>query len=324
MKVRHSSLKASIQIEQKLDHPNKAPFEGTLFYVDTPSESAPSGTQGKKLYIPKDVAESALPSLVGMGVDRDYWLDDHDETNKIGIIEEAWIDGNAVKVKGYLFAKDFKDQVDEIREYQGSIGMSMETTETILEDFEYNGETVAKASSITFTGAAILYKWSAAYRNTNIAANADKEGDLFMDIKQVLDAIATVKTEITAAVDTKLTASIEQIKADLKKEVTEVAAGAQVTTEDLQKVVDSVAALTQAVEEIKAGKAPEGTEVNAGGGKPPEPPRRSQENLISKFGKEEVQAKAEGEETDLFASIDKQELDPINSMAQKLAAVYQK
>lgn len=300
MKVKKSSLQASIAIEQKTEHPNKAPFSGTLFYVDRPSENAPSGTGGKRLLVPRDVAENALPTLIGMGVNTSYWLDDHEVTNKIGVIEEAWIDGDAVKVAGYLFAKDFPDMVNEIREWKEDIGMSMETTETVLEDTEWQGITVAKATSIVFTGAAILYKWAAAYTTTAIAAKGEGK-----DMKEILEAIASMKTDILNEVK----ASVEKAKEDI-------------TNETKSLISQSVDPLKTSMEEIKAGAAPAVEPASAAPAQ--EPQRRSLDaTQLQASGKFDVQggihAAGDKPQTDVIASIDSKNLSTVQSMAEKLS-----
>ncbi|MCZ8512411.1 hypothetical protein O9H85_08185 [Paenibacillus filicis] len=283
MKV--SSIKAQVQIQQKTDHPNKVPFNGTLFYVDRPSENPPSGTSGRKLYISREVAENSLSSLEGMCVNASYWLDEHEVTNKIGVIETAWIEGDQVKVSGYLFGKDFPDQVNEIKERQGDIGMSLETTDTILEDYDYNGENVANATSIIFTGAAILYKWAAAYTTTAILA-ANKEA-IKMDFEKLMEAINNVKADVTA--------SVEKAKEDIKNDI-------------MKDVNASIEALNKKADEVQAGKEKEETA----------PQRRSMDST-QLLAQGDNKAK---ETAELFAGIDKQELSAVDSMAAKLSAAF--
>jgi len=115
----------------------------------------------------------------------------------------------------------------------------------------------------------------------------------------------------------------KNLKGDGDMEAKEISAA-------LEKLTTVVTALATDVAELKAGKATEvpvaptvpatpPTEVVAGA----EPPRKSKE-LIAKFEKGEGQTEEGTKETDVFASIDKQNLDPIMSMAEKLSAVYSK
>ncbi|UJF36536.1 hypothetical protein [Paenibacillus hexagrammi] len=78
-----------------------------------------------------------------------------------------------------------------------------------------------------------------------------------------------------------------------------------------------VTKLSEDVADLKAAKASaeetaeEETEVSAG----QEPQRRSTQTLVSKFQSNEGS-------TDVFASIDKANLSTVDSMAQKLSAIF--
>jgi hypothetical protein len=52
-------------------HPNKMPFSGVLTKLDQPSDTAPSGSGGKRIVLTKRAAEAALDTLLGMAVD--FW-----------------------------------------------------------------------------------------------------------------------------------------------------------------------------------------------------------------------------------------------------------
>lgn len=70
-------------------HPNRLPFRGVLTVLDVPSDRAPSGSNNRRVLIPRAVAEAALPSLIGMALDYTPTLDGHDSRRKIGIITAA-------------------------------------------------------------------------------------------------------------------------------------------------------------------------------------------------------------------------------------------
>lgn len=359
MFVGRGHIHGTLAIEQKQKgkgHPNKVPFDGILFYVDIPSENAPHGTGGKRLLIPRDVAEKALPTLVGMPVnidydDKDSWdnFDGHDPKKPIGIIEKAWIEtaGNIAKVSGYLFAKNFPEEVDKIKDKKESLGMSLETTETLLQDFNWNGETVAKAVSIVFTGAAILYKWGAAYENSSIAANANKGKNLKqegsnekLELKDIMDAIGNMKTELTAHVDTTVKAAMEGVKKEFDGKLEEVKAAATATppaggtppatpptkTEAEVKLEAEIDELKRKNAELEAAKTagntnPASNGTPAGG----EPPARKTVDSTGLLAKYNISASAEdGKEVDVAATIDKvgkdAGLDNAQIMAMKLVA----
>lgn len=237
---------------------NRLPFTGTLFIVGEPSDRPPHGTGGKKLLIDEVTAKAALDSIIGMPVNANIKLDDHVQRLKVGVITAATIEGNRFNVSGHLFDKDFPRETNAIRlaAARNEAGMSLETTKTLLQDFIFNGEIVAKAVSLVFTGAAILLKENAAYGGkTDLAAKEERR--LLMELKDLLDAINGLETKITAKVDkaiedikkdvdTKITAAVAAKPAEKKEEKVEA-------SEEMKTLTAAVADLTKAVGEIKAG-----------------------------------------------------------------------
>ena len=147
------------------DHPNRVPFEGVLTLVDAPSDKAPSGARGHRVVLTRDAADAALPSLLGMAVDFKTGWDGHDAKQKCGIITAAEIDGDAIHVSGYLFARDFAEMMREIHAHgDETLGMSYELADAHVENMRAEVWRLTKA---TFTGAAILLRSKAAYRNTS-------------------------------------------------------------------------------------------------------------------------------------------------------------
>jgi hypothetical protein len=125
----------------------------------------------------RKAAEQAIPSLLGMALDYAPTLDRHDSRRKVGIITRADIRGRNVEIGGYLFARDFPEVVREIRlggrrsrpfkdggqRNAMALGMSYEITDARIEDLKSGVWTV---SEFTFTGAAVLRRDKAAYRDT--------------------------------------------------------------------------------------------------------------------------------------------------------------
>src|SRR5579863_8562526 len=95
-------------------HPNRAGFRGVLTVVDAASQRAPSGSGGRRVVLPRNVAEAALPSLLGMALDYAPTFDRHDVRRKVGVITSAEIVGRNLEVGGYLYARDFPEIVEEI------------------------------------------------------------------------------------------------------------------------------------------------------------------------------------------------------------------
>ena len=156
-------------------HPNREPFHGVLTVVDTPSDKAPAGSRGHRVILTRTAAERALPSLLGMALDYSPSFDRHDARRKVGVITRAEIVGKEIELSGYLFAKDFPEIVRQIE--TGSInasavrrnrptnplGMSYEISDASVADTRAKIWTLTR---VTFTGAAILRRDKAAYRDT--------------------------------------------------------------------------------------------------------------------------------------------------------------
>ena len=144
-------------------HPNRLPFEGVLTLVDVASDKAPSGSRGHRVVLTHEAAEQALPSLLGMAVDYKAGWDGHDARQKCGIITSAALEGKRLAVTGYLYARDYPEMEQKIQ-VEGAMGMSYELADAHVADMSASIWTLTRA---TFTGAAILLRDKAAYRNTS-------------------------------------------------------------------------------------------------------------------------------------------------------------
>jgi len=158
-------------------HCNRSPFEGVLTFVDRPSERSPNGARGHSVFVPKDVAESALPGLLGMGVCYKSSWDGHDQRRKIGVIDGAAIEGCEVKVWGYLYGRDFPDVLKALDRKSASklaFGMSYELADAHVADMRCKIWTLTR---FTFTGAAILLRERAAYDGTSFWLSEGGDGE---------------------------------------------------------------------------------------------------------------------------------------------------
>ena len=144
-------------------HPNRLPFEGVLTLVDVASDRAPSGARGHRVVLTRTAAEAALPSLLGMAVDYKAGWDGHDARQKCGIITSAELDGRRLTVAGFVFSRDFPE-IEQRLGIEGAMGMSYELAEAHVADMHAQVWTLTQA---TFTGAAILLREKAAYRDTS-------------------------------------------------------------------------------------------------------------------------------------------------------------
>lgn len=103
-------------------HPNRAGFRGVLTVVDAASQRAPSGAGGRRVVLPRTVAEAVLPSLLGMALDYAPSFDRHDVRRKVGVITSAEIVARNLEVGGYLYARDFPEIVEEIGKEKAGVG----------------------------------------------------------------------------------------------------------------------------------------------------------------------------------------------------------
>lgn len=180
-------------------HVNRVPFSGVLTRLNEPSTRPPNGSDGHRVFISTQVAEEALPSLVGMGVNVDTGFKDHDKRLKVGIITNAHIEGNDLVVDGHLFEKDFEQEVDYIKSHKSQLGMSYEISGVDVED---TAAPVWKLNRLVFTGGAILKKNAAAYQNTSIAASLyqfESADDLFA-VPEVCQALSDYVSTLTCAI----------------------------------------------------------------------------------------------------------------------------
>jgi len=173
----------AIQMPAIEGHPNREAFRGVLTLVGVASDRPPAGARGHRVILTRRAAEEALASLLGMALDYAPSLDRHDTRRKVGVITRAEIAGKSLELGGHLFAKDFPELVREIARLgngaswarrsgegrwalQGSangLGMSYEIADARVADVRSRVWTLTQ---VTFTGAAILRRDKAAYRDT--------------------------------------------------------------------------------------------------------------------------------------------------------------
>lgn len=206
------SLQAmSLNVPKTEGHPNKMPFSGVLTFVDQPSDAAPHGSNKRRVLLPKAVAESALSTLLGMAVDYTPSFNGHDAQKKIGLIDEAEIVGDEIRIGGFIYAADFPDAAARIKADKDTLGFSFEMKNVQVAD---PGADPLVIESCVFTGAAILRKLDAAYTSTSLAASHDRpEIDMTKEeLQEVLAAaLKPVNDEIAS-----LKAGQDKVAADLQ------------------------------------------------------------------------------------------------------------
>jgi len=156
----------AMRLPQVEGHPNRTSFEGVLTVVNTASDRAPAGARGHRVLLTREAAEKALPSLLGMAVDYRPGWDGHDARRKVGVLTEANLAGNELRVRGHIYARDFPEVTETILAHGvDTMGMSYELADARVEDMRAE---IWKLTRVTFTGAAILLRDKAAYRKTSI------------------------------------------------------------------------------------------------------------------------------------------------------------
>jgi hypothetical protein len=226
-------------------HTNKMPFKGILTRVDQLSDEPPGGASGKRTYMPKTVAEAALPSLLGMAVDCTKDFDGHDRKSKIGLITGAEIVGDGVQIEGFFYAKDFPEETARIKREKEALGFSFEADARI---HDMDADTW-EIEYCVFTGAAVLYKDLAAYKTTSLAAKAEKD-------------IEMTKEELQAILEASMKPLTEKIDAQGKELAELKARGASLAGPIIDQVRPHVDALNACAASMEAAGV--GTDPKAG------------------------------------------------------------
>jgi regulator of replication initiation timing len=159
---------SDVDFSNEAGHPNAAPFSGTLLLLDEPSDQPPHGAEGHRILVPKNVAEDRLKTLPGMAINYQSDLEGHNPSKKVGVITQASVSGNKVKVKGIIWKKDFPDALRTFKSNSGALGMSMELGDVYVQDKD---DPVWRLEDFHFTGATVLLKDHAAYESTDLAAS---------------------------------------------------------------------------------------------------------------------------------------------------------
>jgi hypothetical protein len=151
-------------------HINRKPFTGILTVLDAPSDISPSGARGHKILVTGDAASDALSSLIGMGICYRADWSGHNERCKIGVITDARIADSKIHISGHLYAKDFPEVIESIKAQGEELGLSYELHDARVIDMR---EAIWTIDRITFTGAAILKREKAAYRNSSFSLDSE-------------------------------------------------------------------------------------------------------------------------------------------------------
>lgn len=251
----------ALEMPEVAGHPNRMPFSGILTRLDVPSDRPPGGASGKKVIFKKSAAERALASLIGMAVDFTPNFDGHDTVRKFGVITAANIEGDAIRVGGHIYARDFPKEAARVRTDKALLGMSWELAEIYVESLSADPLVITDAY---FTGAAILRKDKAAFGSTSLAAAAAGDHEMTKEeiaaavgesvgaamtvaMKPLTDAMAGIAAQAEAA--TKAVATMQASAAEAA-EVAKAAAD-KAKDEEFEALKTQVADLTAAAEKAK-------------------------------------------------------------------------
>ena len=262
-------------------HSNKMRFTATIMYLDQYSDGVPGGTVCDKILLEKSECEKALDTMNLMGINcvwneyssADWQFYGHNPRNKIGVVENTYIEGNELKIDGIIYKNDFQDISRFIKNIMDSIGFSIEAS---FNEWEETGEGVI-IRDVEFTGVSMLFKNCAAYSDTYIetlsASKKDKEimtqeeRNAFMEevTNSVMAKINEVKEQEKQASELEaLKAQIETLQASnkaLEEEnnslkanvVTASVESAEESTEESKEEVNAESTVEK-TEEVKASE----------------------------------------------------------------------
>jgi hypothetical protein len=201
----------SLALPASPGHPNRMPFSGVLTRVGVASDHPPGGSNGKNIVLTREAAETALPTLMGMGVNLADKMDGHHTQQHVGVITAAHLDrdeiSDLIRVEGIIYNLNYPKAAAAIKANKDDLGFSFESQDNYTDDVNGNPLNIV---ACTFTGASILMKNAAAYRTTSIAASREKTV-MDEELKQALAAISASVKEVNDGV-TALAVRVEKVE----------------------------------------------------------------------------------------------------------------
>lgn len=257
-------------------HSNKMRFTATIMYLDQYSDGIPDGTVWSKIFLEKSECEKALDTMNLMGINcvwkdwgtTDWQFTGHDPRNKIGVVENTYIEGNELKIDGIIYKNDFQDISRFIKNVMDSIGFSIEAS---FNEWEETEEGVI-IRDVEFTGVSMLFKNCAAYSDTYIEKLSASKKD-----KEIMtqEERNTFMEEVTNSVMAKINEVKEQ-----EKQASEL--------EALKAQIETLQASNKALEEENNGLKANAKTVDAESKE--EPSKEKEEEEKEKEPKEGVKA----------------------------------
>lgn len=197
---------------------NCLPIEGVLFFIDEPSECAPSKGSTLPLYVPRHVAELAAEAINasgGLPLDADDTLSCHANNHIVGVMTSARVEGNQFLVKGHLFPWSQGEKVQLIAANQEILGMSM-NAHAVTRPAIVGGTRVSHIDSLDILGANLLYAERATYQKTQarIAAEAAKDKEEAEKESTPDESDSPIGFEVAASSTTTSTPETETMDAE--------------------------------------------------------------------------------------------------------------
>lgn len=253
-----SSQDVSVTLDSS--HSNKLKFTGTVMLLDEFSDYTPNGAEAG-IYLSSEDAKESCESLNLMGINcvwSDWYPEDtmtgHDSRFKVGVVEKAYVEGNKLKIDGFVYQHDFPEIAYFIKNAVKSLGFSVEV---LCDPVPY--EDGYKLTNIEFTGVAMCYSNVAAYTKTCIDYLSAQRavGEKAKMNEQEKQAMMK---EMTEAIMASIKASQEENAKALEKEAKEKEMEAMVAELKAQAEAKDaeIADLKAKLVEATKGKEPEG------------------------------------------------------------------
>ena len=156
-------------------HRNFVPFEGIAAFIDKPSErpahlvnfDTEQIEEGAPISFTRAAVEAALPTLLGMGLCfQEGSYQNHPPRSKCGVITEAWIEGDQLRIRGGIYALDFPDVSAELQKNYRHLALC-----PLMRDLEIDPKTLPELFSVlkmTFTGVALMRVGTTGFDGTTI------------------------------------------------------------------------------------------------------------------------------------------------------------
>jgi hypothetical protein len=159
-----------------IGHRNLVPWEGVGLLLDVPTDTPmqfinydtqETDAHSQKLIFKRSAVEVALPTILGMGVCIEAQnFNGHAPRSKVGLVTEAWIEGNELRLRGFLYGLDFPDVVDKLATLRNTLGMCPAFRDLVAEPTA-DPETLV-ITALAFTGVAILARRTAHFGATTV------------------------------------------------------------------------------------------------------------------------------------------------------------